>query len=354
MANIIWAGTRFFGPKLEELGHKVYFVPHEPDRAFTWTDLLRRARLPSGQRPDLVMVADQSAPPFVLGVEAFPCLTAFYAVDSHIHSWYPNYAQAFDFCLFSLKDHLPLFSDSEIPPERLLWSPPYMLDKVTEHETASAPDKTWDLLFVGKVEDSVNPERLTFLRNLKVRLGGIAELHWQSGNFLKLFPKARLVLNHSIAGDLNFRVMEALGCGACLLTPRVRNGQSELFEDGRDLFLFDQGSAAEWGELVDLIERLLQSPELCARTAACGLEKVNSEHLAIHRAKSFSEAFSGLLSSGTAKQAQTGAAALVSNRLARHVEIRKNYLRLIYLLLAESEERPALRKAYLEAAKPGK
>lgn len=349
MANIIWAGTRFFGPKLEELGHKVYFVPQEPDRAFAWSDLLRRAKLPARQQPDLVVVADQSAPPFVLGMESFPCLTAFYAVDSHIHSWYPRYAQGFDFCLVSLKDHLPLFADAEIPPERVIWSPPYMLDKVTDTQTATAPEKDWDLLFVGKVDENINPERLTFLRNLKVRLEGRAELHWQSGSFAQLFPRARLVLNHSIGGDLNFRVMEALGCGACLLTPRVRNGQAGLFADGRDLFVFDQGSAAEWGELVNRIETLLHNPELRAKTAQSGLEKVNSAHLAIHRAQRLSEAVSGLLAGGGA-----GASALVAARLARQDELRKHYLRLIYLLLAESEERPALRRAYLAEAKRGR
>ncbi|MDR1125529.1 MAG: glycosyltransferase, partial [Deltaproteobacteria bacterium] len=194
----------------------------------------------------------------------------------------------------------------------------------------------------------LNPDRLTFLRNLKARLDGIADLHWQSGSFPRLFPRARLVLNHCISGDLNFRVMEALGCGACLLTPRVRNGQSELFKDGQDLFMFDQSPTADWGELVGLIKTLLQNPPLCAQTAASGLEKVNAGHLAIHRAQAFSDAFSGLLSKSG------GAAALVAGRLARQAEIRKTYLKLIYLLLAESEERPALRQVYLAAAKSGK
>ncbi|MDL2313410.1 glycosyltransferase [Desulfovibrio sp. OttesenSCG-928-C14] len=327
--KITWLGPRFFGPDLPALGHDLRILDVPRGEVWGWAELCAA----SGWQPDAVVVADRSEPPFVIGQEAFPCLTVFYAVDTHIHSWYPYYAQGFDLVLVSLRDDLDLFRGKELDEARVIWCPPCMIYPCSPTETASLPGKEWGLLFVGKVDTNLNPERADFLR----RLGGLfPALHVCSGNFQELFPKGRLLLNHSISGDLNFRVFEALGCGGCLLTPCIAQGQDEIFRDGEDFFLYDPGDLPG---LAALAARLLKDPALCARVAASGHAKVTSRHLGRHRASMLSRALG-----------QCDAAALVAQRLERKNAIRKNYLKFIYLLLAESVESPARRKAYLAAA----
>lgn len=359
MAKIIWVGFPCFGPDLQAMGHECRYIDYpEPGACYGWNDLLALSGI---NDPDLVMVVDRSIPPFVLGVESFPCLTALYAIDTHIHSWFPYYAQAFDLCLVSLKDDIPAFLGKRLTADQVIWSPPFAGRRFADHATAADSGKEWDVLFVGKADPAVNPQRVEFLTRLKKLVPG---LHVQSGNFAQLFPKARLVLNHSIAGDLNFRVFEALACGACLLTPKIAQGQEELFEDGKDLFVFDQDDLPG---LAALIERLLADPGIRAKTALSGYEKVCAEHLTANRAKCFSAALSRVVHSkganGSGGSDVSGgpdsgeepwppelARKGVSGRLAQAAAIHSGYLRLIYLMLADTAESPEMRAAYLAAA----
>lgn len=335
MATILWVGTKFFGPALAEFGHDVHFVSAAPRQCYGWDEL----RSASGvAKPDVLVVSDQSTPPFVLGMESFPCLTALYCIDSHIHSWQPLYAQGFDFCLVSLKDDLPLFRGKRLSERQLLWSPAFYLYTLAEHETASLPDKQWDMLFVGTIDPLVNIARHHFMQELSQQF---PTLRCLTGNFTKFFPQAKLILNHSIAGDLNFRVFEALGCGACLLTPRIANGQDEFFTEAEDLFLYDQRDVSG---LAALARDLLQKPEDCARVAANGLSKIKKHHLSRHRAAAFSERLDEIFADGVA-------VGLIRERLATVGQIREKYLRLIYLLHAESIEAKELKSAYLAAGR---
>ena len=86
MRRLFWIGSPFFWQSLRETGwDEVAFCNFEEPRVLGWQDVVRQA----GFVPDVVVVADKSRPPFVLGVEDFPCFTVFYSVDSHIHSWQP-------------------------------------------------------------------------------------------------------------------------------------------------------------------------------------------------------------------------------------------------------------------------
>jgi glycosyltransferase involved in cell wall biosynthesis len=136
--------------------------------------------------------------------------------------------------------------------------------------------------------------------------------------------------------------MEALACGACLVTPRVGHGLEDLFTDEVDLFLYDQNNLEA---LAELVKKLLQNPALCARVAAGGLEKVNSRHLGGHRALLLHAVLQNLRGDKGER--------LVRERLMQKNSLHAQYLKLIYLLFAESLENPGLRRAYLAAAKTG-
>ena len=330
MQRLLWIGSPFFCQALQSCGWQdVALHNFEDARVFCWEDLVRLA----GFTPDVLVVADKSRPPFVLGMERFPCLTVFYSVDSHIHSWQPLYAQGFDACLVSLRGHLERFSGPFLPPERVWWSPPFAQDE--DQPRPDAP-KLWDCLFVGTVNENT-PRRAAFLQSLAGRLPG---LHVQRGNYRALFPQGRILLNHCEHGDLNFRVFEAMGCGGCLLTPRVGHGLTELFVDGEHLVGY---APDDVGDALFRIGLLLKNPELMTYIGETALAEINAGHRARHRAQAFTDHLCDLW--------MQDAGALIAARQARAAAIREECLKMPYLLWAEELAEPALRQAYLAAAR---
>lgn len=332
--TVIWAGNPFFQSALADLGWRVHFLNPAHDAVLTWDDLVTDA----GFIPDVVVAADKSTPPFVTGMEKFPCLTAFYSVDSHIHSWHPHYAQAFDIRLVSLRGHLPLFADAGRAADTVWWSPPYA--KPQDIPRPPDPAKPLrDVLFVGNVNKSVNPERHVFFEALAPLVPG---LRVERGAYRDLYPQANIVLNHAISGDLNFRVFEALGCGACLVTPFVRHGLEDLFQNGRDLFIYDQNDIPA---LAALLRTLLKHPERRKTVAAQGHDTVAAAHYMRHRAETFAANVTTLLTTGQAR-------AMIDARLANARHIHESRLRFLYLLHADTVDDHSLKAAYLKAAKP--
>ncbi len=322
--KLAWLGFPAFRHHMPEQGFQTAFVALPKPRALDWEDVCREA----GFAPDVVVYADRSFPPPLVGVEAFPCLTCFYAVDSHIHSWYPAYAQAFDCCAVSLRDHLPWFADS-LSPERVLWLPPFPRD---EDQPAPGAEKCWDVLFVGKVDAELTPARHAFLGELGQLLPG--RLQVMRGTYRELFPLARVVLNVAERGDLNFRVFEALACGSCLLTPRIGHGQEELFPDGECVQIYEGGDAADAAARA---AALLSEPGRCAALAAAGLARVEAGHRMARRAASLA----ALLRSPAAGQAREA-------RLRRPIP--PPALKAVLLHWAETLPQGELRDRYLAAA----
>ena len=100
------------------------------------------------------------------------------------------------------------------------------------------------------------------------------------------------MINECIKGDLNFRVFEAMACGALLLTPHIGNGLLELFQEGEELVTYPDGDA---GKAAELARYYLEHEPERALIAARGCAKVRANHTAKQRAKTLEEA---LLSTG--------------------------------------------------------
>jgi hypothetical protein len=329
MQNLLWIGSPFFCAELNLCGWgNVALHNFEEARVFCWEDLLSIA----GFTPDVLVVADKSRPPFVLGVENFPCLTVFYSVDSHIHSWHPRYAQAFDVCLHSLLDHRERFISANLPPERVFWSPPFAK---TGDQPDAKQEKIWDCLFVGTVNDNL-PRRAAFLRELQKRLPGLC---CKRGDYRELYPKAHVILNHAERGDMNFRIFEAMGCGGCLVTPRVGHGMERLFVDGEHLVGYVPNDV---GDALFRIEFLLKNPEVVRHIKVKALAKINEKHRARHRAQAFTDLLCDVWAQGAER--------LVARRRGRAESVRENCLKLIYLLWAQDVTHPPLKEAWLAAS----
>lgn len=310
---------------MDKLGYKTVHIPIRGQQVFTWEDILDK----TGEEPFAVVYADRSIAPPLSGVETYPCLTVFHCIDTHIHSWYPLYAQGFDICLVSLKDHIDRFRP-RLKNSRLLWFPPIVMDNDVPVEM----EKEWDLLFVGKVDPELTPARMIFLDEVSKLVPG---LHVTQGEYRKLFPKARVVLNIAERGDLNFRVFEALACGACLLTPKINQGLFDLFQDGVHLVTYEPENA---NDLKEKLNMLLSDDNLRERIALQGNALIEESHRIIHRATTLHNTIKGMDVSATIRE-----------RLAAAPMLRRNFLKSIYLHWAEEIAIPAFQEVYLEAAR---
>ena len=325
---IAWAGNAYFASHMRNAGYRVFVMPRNVS-SLSWDDVVAKC----GMSPDIFIYGDMSVTPFLKRVESFPCLTVFYAIDTHIHSWYPRYAQAFDVCCVAMRDHLPAFLGHRLCDGQVFWLPLFSKDQ--DRRIGDDGSKSFEVIFVGKNDPHITPGRFRLLKYLAARV----PLEVRQGSYPELYGQARLVLNISEHGDLNFRVFEALGCGACLVTPRVGHGLLDLFRDGENLFSYEMGDREG---LVRLIRAVLADEGRRKRVADNGLALVNERHRAANRSAELMALIEGV-----------DAGRLVAERLGKAKEIHQDYLRLLYLHFAETEASPGRAGMYLEFAGRG-
>ncbi|MBF0624608.1 MAG: glycosyltransferase [Magnetococcales bacterium] len=302
----------YFRAALTALGHEVRCVArsvfHDPRQpldlilprvpiAFQWVlDSL------APWRPDWIFLGDDSTFPHYLGLEMTRIPLAWYAVDTHIHhQWHPLYASAWDLIFVCQQDSLSLYQVPGGPPVH--WLPVFSylfrdrwLDLEPEHAIS----------FVGNLDPGLKPERARFIGALGQRI----PLHLAQGDYVEVFNRSHMVINQTAAGDLNFRVFEALACGTLLLTERIGNGQNDLLRDGEHLVLYEAGNVAQ---VVDLYHRFLTDEPARRRIARQGLAEVRAHHTDRARAEAVMARISAL-----------DPQAVVQSRLARLAAVERN------------------------------
>ncbi len=328
MQRLIWVGNPYFAPLMEDLGWTVHVRPMDSFtyRMLTWDDLVASA----GFEPDVVVYGDASLAPMLRGVADFPCLTVMHCVDSHLHHWYRNFAQAFDLCTVAMRDHLPEFLGLRLGPDQVRWMPLYSRDT----DRPLKRNREWNVVFVGKVDPKLTPARHAFLDKLG-RL--VPKVLLARGDYREFFAQARVALNVAEHGDLNFRVFEALGCRSCLVTPRVGHGQDELFEDGVDLVTYEPDDLES---VAEALGRVLADQKGAERMAGNGYRKVNARHKARHRAVELD-----------AWLRAVPAADLVSKRRDRARLIHFNHLEMLYLHWGGNTPSEDVKRYCLDAAR---
>lgn len=273
--NILMLNQDWFAPEWRAQGHTVVTagIAHHLDYKLpyplaSWSvvcDLV-----PGGFKPDVIIVHDNSSPVLVTGLESAPMPTVFYSVDTHHHaSYHKLLAGAFDLNFVAQKDYATAYTELGEP---WIWLPLWASRFVD-----ASTEKRLGAVFVGTLDRKLNPDRVDFFEKLQAKRPVTIE----RGEYWKIFPFSEVVINQTVKGDLNFRVFEAMMCGACLLTERGGNGLEELFTPDEHLAVYTHNDVDEAAAKID---ELLANLDRTRGIALAGRERILKEHLAVHRA----------------------------------------------------------------------
>lgn len=274
--NILLLNQDWFAPELRALGHVVRTCGTALHLEVVLTSPLNHlekvlAEDLHGFVPEVIIWLDDSAPLMLLGLEDAAVPVVYYSVDSHHHhEMHARLATAFDHVLVAQRDYLPSFAESGTPAEWFpLWAP--------RHVEASQ-EKRFNLTFIGNLNRALNPARVDFFEQLEA----LHPIHLGHGAYWEFFPFAEIVVNQTVKGDLNFRVFEAMMCGATLLTERTPNGLLDLFNDGEHLVTYERGDAQAAAAHA---RELLANPARMRTIAAAGRAEVVARHTPLARAQ---------------------------------------------------------------------
>ena len=232
--------------------------------------------LPSGFNPDVIVYHDDSNPfLYVSGLEELSIPLVFFSVDIHLHSErHRIYSGLFDRTLIAQKDFVDSVKDY---CPNSFWFPLWC-----RIDAEPASDRDIPVVFRGSIDPRVNPKRAEFLR----ALADLTPIDTAAGSFCDVFKRAKIVVNQAIQGDVNFRVFEAMMCGAMLLTPRIENGQHDLFQPGVHLAEYTDNDAQD---AAAKIAYFLNHDEERQKIARAGRELVIKHHSECVRARQFEE-----------------------------------------------------------------
>src|SRR5439155_622821 len=158
---------------------------------------------------------------------------------------------------------------------------PWGADERVFHERGLR--RVHDLVFVGTVDPATRPKRAAVVECLRRRFGLATfgesvgtRLSWEE--MAAVFASSKIVLNEAILGDLNFRVFEAMACGALLATERIDNGLLDLFTPGEHLAVYGPD------DLVPQVAHYVRADAERARVAANGAQAVREQEPKLVRA----------------------------------------------------------------------
>lgn len=306
MQKILWIGDKFFVNYLTQCGwQEVYCINPADCKKIDWPQIFANI----GFTPDVIVVASRD-PRFILsGIEKADSLTVLYCSDSQLYPWQSSFAQAFDACMVGKCDQTSDFEGPYLPESRIWWSPPFASDKWQPNMSVPAESPG---IFVQKNRPETTAIDIDFWQALSKEVPGLRLVE-------NLAPgdcgNSQLIVNHSAGPDLEFDVLEHMGAGACLVTPRLAHGLEKLFVDGEHYVGY---APADAGDAAYRIQFLLDNPDLCEYIGNRAGEEIASRHRPIHRAETFTDHICDL--------ALNDPAALIGSRMARAEAIRKEYL----------------------------
>lgn len=169
------------------------------------------------------------------------------------------------------------------------WLPPAADPDVWREEACG---KQYDVTFVGATDPRVHRERVALIHSLKDAGLHVHVAHEFGARAALTYNQSRIVLNHSLAGDLNLRVVEVMMTGACLVTDEVYGldrpigrdrGPHDLFFDGTTHVSYRQLEGP--GECLDAIRLMLRGDDAWRRVGENARREVLARHTWAHRVR---------------------------------------------------------------------
>ena len=137
-----------------------------------------------------------------------------------------------------------------------------------------------------------NPDRARFFESLSK--AGVT-VRPAKGAYMPVYAASTVVVNQSVADDLNLRFFEATGCGALLVTDRLSWPAGGILEEGVDYLAYEHDNAPDCAEKIRWALAHSAEAETIARNA---YGKIRAGHMVQHRAKRVLEEFGRLAGSG--------------------------------------------------------
>ena len=274
--DILLLNQRWFQDELIAAGHRVISVGMRevvdvrlPYPAITYAQVL--TYLPADFHPEAIIFLDESSPCVIINMDQVDVPVIFYSVDAHHHlELHVNLANVFDQTLVAQKDYIPEFEKKGLAVGWMpLWAS--MLPE-------PSIDKQYGAVFVGTMRRDLNPARVDFFEALQKK----APITVMSGDWWKIFPFAEIVVNQTVKGDLNFRVFEAMGSGAMLLTEASGNGLLDLFQVPRHLMVYEKNNVDQAAQIINAC--LMNRPKM-REVAAAGRAEILRAHTSNARAE---------------------------------------------------------------------
>lgn len=245
-----------------------------PPGAFDIASLVRQ--LPAAQKPEIVVVQiDRTAQTLARNLDQLDCIKVLQITDSH-HMTGPisfilDYLQSerYDFIISEpCRHHLHYFTEAGFPGVH--WLP---LINLNVHPQPPDQDLRYGAVFVGSL-GAHHPVRQQILAHVQASGIPVGITQLPQAKAAEVFAQAAVTLNVSLNGDLNLRVLEALGAGGFLMTDRVspQCGLLDLFDDGKELVTY-----TDEADLVDKLRHYLANPAAGREIRRRGLARFRAE-----------------------------------------------------------------------------
>jgi glycosyltransferase involved in cell wall biosynthesis len=258
---------------------------YDPQRE-TCQDVLRR--LPPGFKPDAILITNLDYGQFLWGLGEVEVPVVAPISDSNL---------CFD-AFHSAIPFIDLFICNEDRQARVMerygartaYLPWLGVDPA--RSTARGKEPRWDVVFVGNLNPYIHRKRGKLLEAL---LG--AHDRFEARVLTGVDPRTcrerlsegRIVFNHTIRGEINIRVYEALGASRLLLMEKGNLEVGRHFVDGEHYVTYEPAS------LIETIERYLRDGHERERIAAAGHAEARKRHTLDAKARAIAERVAELL-----------------------------------------------------------